>query len=77
MASMPLVLVAALLAWLGMKRGWFWLIVVSIFVMGVSAAGSPMGQGILSGYAAGVLGIWDAIVALWNAFLSVLNGAFR
>lgn len=77
MASMPMVLVAAGLAWLGMKRGWGWLVLASVFVMGVAAAASPLGRGIYSGYAAAVLGVWDAIVAIWYAFLSVLNGAFR
>lgn len=68
MAGLPWVITFALFALLGMRRGWGWLVVLSVFLMGVSAAHTDIAAS-LNGLAR------NTVATIWSSVVSLLNSA--
>jgi hypothetical protein len=67
MAGLPWLIVFMAIAWIGMKRSWFWLTMLSIFCMGQAATDTNLGSTIYQGYTGFLAWCWLAIVHLANA----------
>lgn len=67
MAGLPWLFVFALTAWLGMKRSWFWLTVLSVFCMGMAAASTALGVSIYGAFTGIIAQGWHALLQLTNS----------
>ena len=70
MAGLPWVVVFGALAWFGMRRGWGWLVVLSVFCMGVAGADTQPGALIYGGAQGLVAGAWHGLLGLLNSAAS-------
>lgn len=64
MAGLPWVVVFALVAWLALSRGWMWLLVASVFCMGVFAGGTTVGEAIAGTFASALSGAYGLLTSL-------------
>jgi hypothetical protein len=67
MAGLPWIIVFAIIAAVGLWRGWAWVTILSIFCIGVGAADTDAGDAIYSGAQGLISGAWDGVVSALNS----------
>lgn len=67
MAGLPWLVVFGGFAFLGIARGWGWLVILSIFCMGVGAADTAAGAGIYDGVTGLIAGAWSGLLSMLNS----------
>lgn len=67
MAGLPWLFVFALMAWLGMARGWAWFTIVSLLCMGMAAYNTALGRAIFGAFSGLIAQCWHALLQLVNS----------
>jgi len=70
MAGLQWSVVFGLLAFIGHRRGWLWVTILSIFCLGALAGGSTIGSTVVGGAQALIGGLWAGAVSLLNSVAS-------
>jgi hypothetical protein len=70
MAGLPWLIVFALLAAIGMWRGWTWVTVLSLVCVGMAGADTDPGDALYRVATGFVSGAWSAVVSALNSVAS-------